>query len=100
MGMGQYKLDSATAGKLNRIDNTIVKLVEEEGGGQPGDSVGSGDLESRFKDKLTEMVSLITSKGKELDPKEILASDFILPPVDATIKEAKMLFKGEGLIPG
>ena len=40
-GRGQYKLDCITVGELNKIDNTIVKLVQEEA----GDSGGSGDLE-------------------------------------------------------
>jgi PspAA-like protein len=95
MGRGQYRLNSAAVHELNTIDNAIVKLVEEE-----VVHSGESDLESRFKEKLTDIVSLITSKGKEVDPKEIIVSDFIVPPVDATINEARSLFRGEGLIPG
>jgi hypothetical protein len=93
MGQGQYRLDSTTVGELNKIDNTIIKLVEES------DSGASSDLESRFKEKLADMVSLIIRNGKQVDLREILPSDFILPPVDATVKEARSLFRGEGVIP-
>ena len=94
MGQGQYKLDSATVDELNKIDNTIVKLIENK-----ETKNETGDLESRFREKLADMVSLVASKGKQLDVKEIITSDFILPPVDASIEEARALFKGEGIIP-
>jgi PspAA-like protein len=95
MGQGQYKLDSATVEELNKIDNTIVKIIENE-----ETKSESGDLESRFSEKLADMISLVTREGKEVEPKEILVSDFILPPIDSTIKETKRLFSGEGLVPG
>jgi hypothetical protein len=95
MGQGQYKLDSAAVGELNKIDNAITKLIENE------DTYGAEiDLESRFKEKLGDMISLVTREGKEVEPKEILVSDFILPPVDSTIRETRRLFSGEGLLPG
>ncbi len=93
MGKGQYKIDSPTIAELNRIDNSIVKLIEE------GDRNIYDNVEARFKKQLSEMVSLITRRGKQVDVKEIVSSDFILPPIDATIEETRALFRGEGIFP-
>jgi hypothetical protein len=49
---------------------------------------------------MNQLVSLITNNGKEIDPEEIISSDFIIPPADSSIEEARSLFQGEGLIPG
>lgn len=88
MGQGQFTVDNTTLKKLNEIDDSIVQLVSTE---------RSDDIE--FRKRLTELTSVVESKGHPLDPKEIIQSDIILPSTDLSIDEAKRLFKGEGVIP-
>lgn len=86
MGKGQYQISSATAKKLNELDNAIVEIMQK-----------ANDQE--FKNRLEEMISLVTKEHRPLDVKEIMPSDFIIPSVSISSKEASEWFEGEGLIP-
>lgn len=97
MGHGQYRLDSTAAAKLNDIDNEIVKFVQSA---PPEAGSGHDGMYQRFKKMLGEMTELVTHKGKQVPPSDIIPSDLILPPEDVSIEEARELFQGEGLIPG
>jgi hypothetical protein len=88
MGQGQFTVDNSTLKRLNEIDDSIVQLVSKE---------RSDDIE--FRKHLTELTHIVETKGKPLDPKEIIQSDIILPSTDLSIDEAKRLFRGEGVIP-
>lgn len=88
MGQGQFTVDNSTLKRLNEIDASIVQLVSKE---------RSDDIE--FRKHLTELTQVVETKGKPLDPKEIIQSDIILPSTDLSIDEAKRLFRGEGVIP-
>ena len=71
----------------------MIEIYSEEG--------GTSDHKTTQKDlqtKLTEMISLITSNGEELDIKEIVNSDTIIPDSDLSLGEATKIFKGEGVI--
>jgi hypothetical protein len=93
-GHGQFKVNQSTMDKINEIDNEIVDMLNK-------DSSNSNGLtdESQFRNKMEEMVSLITREGKPLDDKEIIQSDIIVPSADLSVEEAKNMFKGEGIIP-
>ena len=88
MGQGQFTVDNSTLNRLNEIDDSIVQLVSRD---------RSDDTE--FRNRLTELTRIVESKGKPLDPKEIIQSDIILPITDLSVDEAKKLFMGEGVIP-
>ena len=88
MGHGQFKVDSSTVKKLGQIDDSLVELVSKE---------RTDDME--FRRRLAEMSELVTTKGKPIDPKEIIRSDIILPSPDLGLEEAKRLFRGDGVIP-
>jgi hypothetical protein len=88
MGEGQFVVDDKALKKLNDIDNSLVQLVSND---------RSDDAE--FKRRLIELVSIVEQNGKQLDPKQIIQSDIILPSADLSIDEAKKLFKGDGVIP-
>jgi hypothetical protein len=88
MGQGQFTVDNSTLKRLNEIDDSIVQLVSKD---------RSDDTE--FRNRLTELTKIVESKGKPLDPKEIIQSDIILPSTDLSVDEAKKLFMGEGVIP-
>jgi hypothetical protein len=93
-GHGQFKVNQSTIDKINEIDNEIVDMLKK-------DSSNSNGLtdENQFRNKIEEMVSLITREGKPLDDKEIVQSDIIVPSADLSVDEAKNMFKGEGIIP-
>ena len=88
MGHGQFTVDNNTLKRLNEIDDSIVQLVSKE---------RSDDTE--FRNRLTELTNIVETKGKRLDPKEIIQSDIILPSTDLSVDEAKKLFRGEGVVP-
>jgi PspAA-like protein len=91
-GQGQFRVSKNTISSIDTIDNAIVDIIEN----------GSGDdvaREKKLREKLHEIVNLVTSEGKALDHKEIVQSDFIIPSPDFSMEEATKIFKGEGLIP-
>jgi hypothetical protein len=88
MGHGQFTIDYKTLKKLNEIDNSLVELVSND---------RSDDIE--FKRRLFELTNIVEQNGKQLNSREIIQSDIILPSTDLSIDEAKKLFKGEGVIP-
>jgi hypothetical protein len=85
MGEGQYEVDSCLLDQLNIIDNRIV------------DHVSQGK-QKEFREELDKLISTVEKKGKQLDFKEIITSDVIVPPKDLTLEEAKGIFTGYGLI--
>ncbi len=93
-GKGQFKINSVILDKINEIDNSIVTLIENYSGGTRDHKTTQKDLQ----EKLTEMISLITSNGQPLDVKEIVKSDTIILDSDLSIEEATKIFKGEGVI--
>ena len=88
MGQGQFTVDNSTLKRLSELDDSIVQLVSKD---------RSDDTE--FRTRLSELTRIVESKGKPLDPKEIIQSDIILPSTDLSVDEAKKLFMGEGVIP-
>lgn len=93
-GQGQFKVTSEILDKINKIDNSIVDLIENI-------SLGSSDrklTQKELQSKLTEMKNLITSNGQPINDKEIVESDVIVPESDISIEEATKIFKEEGII--
>ncbi len=88
MGQGQFMIDNKILKKLNQIDNSIVQLVSND-----------RTDNTAFKKRLTELTDIVEKNSKQLDPKEIVQSDIILPNTDLSIEEAKRLFQGEGVVP-
>jgi hypothetical protein len=88
MGQGQFMVDNKILKKLNEIDNSIVQLVSND-----------RTDNTEFKKRLTELTDIVEKNSKQLDPKEIVQSDIIVPSTDLSIEEAKRLFQGEGVVP-
>ncbi len=84
---GQYDLPAAFMEELNRIDNELVRVVEDGDGAQ-------------FQALLAEMLDLVRTKGKPVPLDELVESDLVLPEPDLTLEEARGLFTGEGILPG
>jgi PspA-Associated protein len=87
MGEGQYRVKSGLFDDLNKLDNKIVEYVEK------------GD-EKKYKKNLAELIKIIHKEGKAVPAKDLVESDVIVPPADMTLKEARQVFKGEGIFKG
>jgi len=82
---GQYEVPGSLLDELNIIDNKIVDLVARE-------------KEEEYTTELSKLIEMIRSNGKKLDDSELKESDIIVPPDDLTLKEAREIFTGDGLI--
>ncbi len=87
LGEGQYSLDEKLLGKINEIDNRIVK------------DVTAGNERDYARD-LAELIKSIKDLALPLDVAEIRPSDVIIPPSDLSFEEAKKVFREDGLIKG
>ena len=85
MGEGQYRLDDDCVARVNELDNTVVKAVDQ-------------DDEDAFHVAFEEMLDVIRSEGEHLADEEIENSDVIVPPPDTSMAEAAADFSVEGLI--
>lgn len=89
MGKGQFKVNEETIRDINKVDNTIVEILQNE---------NKADNQE-FKTNIANLVQTIISKGQRLDDKELVESDVIVPDSDISLEEAKKVFRGEGIIP-
>jgi len=87
MGDGQYKLAASLLDEINKMDNAAVVALTKEN-------------TKLFYQKYDALIEFVRKHGRKVPAKELVESDFILPPDDITLEEAKMFFKGEGIIPG
>lgn len=84
-GEGQWELSGAQLDELDAIDNQMLEEIDHHD-------------ESRFQQLLGQMLDYVRNNGRRLPPEEIVESNVILPPADATVDEVKALFTDEGLI--
>lgn len=88
---GQYRIDDDAHEQLHKrvheLDNACVAAVE------------AGDAD-RFHATYEELLGLIRAEGEKLGDDELTGSDFMLPPADISLDEARETFTGEGLLPG
>jgi len=85
MGYGQYQLEERYLADLNRIDNQLVAIVQ------------NNDHEN-FQKTYPELIQYVQKHATPLPEDEIHESDIIIPPDDLTLEEAKKIFKGEGIL--
>lgn len=84
-GEGQYELGDSSRGRLEELDRSLFKAVDE------GDS-------NAFGEALKTAIGYVESNGSKLEADRLAASDIILPPSDISIEEAKRLFTDEGYL--
>ncbi|MCW2959077.1 MAG: hypothetical protein JWP18_1880 [Solirubrobacterales bacterium] len=82
----QYRLDDSHHHELNELDDAVVAAVE------------SND-EDKFHETYESLLDFIRKNGKALGDEELESSDFIMPPADISLEEARHDFSGDGLIP-
>lgn len=90
LGYGQFVVDDKTLNQINKIDNGIVKLLENE--------ENDNSVRPEFKRQIELLDNMVKEKGVIVDSKEIVQSDIVLPGKDITLEEARKVFKGEGII--
>ena len=83
---GQYRPDDGLHGRLDELDDAVVKAVE-------------ADDEDGFHAAFEELLHVVRTEGEPLDADDLEPSEYILPPPDITLMEAGAEFSGEGLIP-
>ena len=84
---GQYDVAESDVAGLNELDNEAVSVCE-------------AGTEAAFHDVFGRLLAYVREHGRPVPEDELVASDIILPPPDATLAEAQSEFQGEGLIPG
>ena len=84
---GQYDVPDAQADALNELDDAVRAAID------------AGN-EVTFTNALGALLDAVHRLGGPVDIDDIVASDAILPPADATINEARELLQEDGLIPG
>jgi PspAA-like protein len=87
LGEGQWELSDDEIGELNELDSRLE------------DALGSGHEEG-FRAALATLLAAVRGSGSRLPDEELVDSDLILPPADASIDEVRDMLGDEGLIPG
>jgi hypothetical protein len=85
MGLGQYRIEDRHMEELNRIDNTLVDIVQK-------------DDHERFQQTYQQLINYVQTHGTPVPEGEIVESHIIIPPEDLTLEEARKIFKGQGII--
>ncbi|MCH9815720.1 MAG: hypothetical protein K0U64_04615 [Actinomycetia bacterium] len=85
-GEGQYRLDDAGIGELNKLDEQLEAALALD--------------EASFAVALANIEGRVRELGAPLGDEELLESDVILPPSDATASEVREMLSDDGLIPG
>ena len=84
---GQFEVPSEAIDELNRLDDALVRAVED------------GD-EEKFQGALAALLGRIRTVAKPVPEDHLGPSDLVLPPADATLEQVSELLGDEGLIPG
>jgi hypothetical protein len=87
LGEGQWRVDDAHIDALNDLDGKVEQAVE------------AGD-EATFRTALEQLLDGVRSAGTQVGLDELVDSDLLLPPGDASLEEVRELLSDEGLIPG
>jgi len=84
-GEGQWELSGAQIDELDRIDNQLLDMIDLHD-------------ESQFVALFGKMLEYVRANGRPLPTEEIVESNVILPPADATMADVRRLFAEEGLV--
>jgi hypothetical protein len=87
MGEGQVRLAEGHLTELNKLDDELLR--EMENGDGPG-----------FRRTLHSLLSKVRDLGTPLPDDSLEPSELILPSADATLEEVRELLSDDGLIPG
>ena len=86
MGEGQWRVDDALAPRLEELDAETERAVL------------AGD-ERALHAALHALADAVHSAGEKLDHDHLGASDLIIPPLDLTLDEARLLLESDDYFP-
>ena len=87
MSEGQFDVADDALDRLNGLDDADEAAV-------------AAHDEEAFGDALTNLLDLVRQIGKEVPDEELVESDLVLPPSDASLAEVEDLLGADGFIPG
>jgi hypothetical protein len=87
LGEGQLDLPDSALDELNVLDDTLESACDSED-------------EDAFGPALTALLDKVRELGTPIPADQIVPSDLVLPPADASIAEVTGLLSDDGLIPG
>ncbi|WP_262851846.1 PspA-associated protein PspAA [Mumia quercus] len=87
MSEGQFDVADDALDRLNGLDDAVEAAV-------------AAHDEEAFGDALTNLLDLVRQIGKEVPDEELVESDLVLPPSDASLAEVEDLLGADGFIPG
>jgi hypothetical protein len=87
LGEGQWRIEDGELAALNSLDDKVEAAVD------------AGD-ENAFRPALEELLAAVRRAGSQLGLEELVDSDLVLPPGDASLDEVRDLLSDDGLIPG
>ncbi len=83
-GEGQYRLSDEAQTRINELDAALEQALDSPG----------------FAAALAALIDEVRTIGEVLSDEELLPSDVVLPPADATSDEVRSMLSDDGLIPG
>jgi hypothetical protein len=86
MGEGQWQIDDSARAAIDELDAETERAVD-------------ADDEQAVQAALRALHHLVRHTGSQLDHAHLGASDLVVPPADLSLREARELLHGEGLIP-
>ncbi|MBW9206303.1 hypothetical protein KV102_17175 [Mumia sp. zg.B53] len=87
MSEGQFDVADDALDQLNSLDDVVESAV-------------AAHDEEAFGDALNRLLDLVREIGKEVPAEELVQSDLVLPPSDASLGEVEELLGTDGFIPG
>lgn len=83
---GQYELPDSALPQLHDLDSKTEAAIQD------------ADAQ-RFKDLYPQLLTHIRQAGRRLADDDLVASDLMLPPADASLDEVAKEFHGHHLLP-
>ncbi|KAA1423539.1 hypothetical protein FE697_008045 [Mumia zhuanghuii] len=87
MAEGQFEVADEALDQLNSLDDAVESAVANHD-------------EEAFGDALASLLDAVRQIGKEVPDEELVESDLVLPPSDASLAEVEDLLGADGFIPG
>ena len=87
LGEGQLEVSDRGVAELNQLDAALESAV-------------AADDEPAFARALADLVDRVRAHGTPVPDELVVPSEAILPPLDSTIAEVRVLLGDDGLIPG
>lgn len=82
---GQFEVDASHLDALNQLDEAVERSID-------------GNV-AAFADALAALLDAVRTWGTGVPDEELVDSELILPPADATADEVRQMLGDEGLIP-